>query len=146
MQKKYLVLRSVVWLMCLYHVVVGIVLNCPVDVISFAMTHLMGATKIPDSSALFPARMLGTYMIVFGLGLGAAAWNPVKNRAILTVGVVLVLLRAAQRLLQAQDLSQALGVSSRTNWTAILILILFAATLAFFRFKLYRDRAMEPAT
>jgi hypothetical protein len=143
MQKKYIVLRSVVGLVSLYHVLMGIVLNCPVNVISNIMTHLMGATKMPDASALFPARMLGTYMIVFGIGLGTAAWNPLKNRAMLTVGAILALLRVIQRLLQAQDLNQTLGISSCTNWISILILTLFAATLAFFRITLYRDKTME---
>lgn len=144
MQKKHLCLKTVVWLICAYHVTLGIILNAPVDLLSTTLTHGFGATKMPDASALFPARMLGTYMLVFGIGMGIAAWNPVKNRALLTVGVLLVSGRALQRILQADDLAWALGVAPAANWTAIAILLAFAVLLAGFRIKLWQDMKSEP--
>lgn len=143
MQKKYISLKAFVWLICVYHVALGIVLNAPVGLIASTLTHCLGATKLPDASALFSARMLGTYMLVFGIGMGIAAWDPVKNRALLTVGVILVSCRALQRLLQADDLNQALGVSTSANWITITVLMVFAGALAFFRFKLWQDMKSE---
>jgi hypothetical protein len=137
--KKHLVLRGVVWLVCLHHLVLGIVLNCPVESIRWTTQALLGATKLPDASALFLARMLGTYMIVLGIGMGLAAWDPVKNRALLSLGAILVALRGLQRLVQADDLQSALGISSGSNWTTVLIILAFGAVLAFFRFRVYQD-------
>lgn len=139
MQKKYMSLKAFVWLVCVYHVALGIVLNAPIRLLSSTLTHCLGATKMPDASALFSARMLGTYMFVFGVGMGIAAWNPVKNRALLTVGVILISCRALQRLVQANDLNQALGVSASTNWSTIAVLMVFAGVLAVFRLKLWQD-------
>ena len=143
MHKQYRCLKAVVWLVCIYHVTLGLVLNAPVGLISSTLTHCLGATKMPDASALFSARMLGTYMLAFGISMGIAAWNPVKNRALLSVGVILVSGRALQRLLQADDLNQALGVSSSTNWATIAVLMVFACAMAFFRYKLWQKLRSE---
>ena len=139
MQKKFLVLRGVVWLVCVYHVLLGVALNSPVSCITWVATHLLGATKMPDASALFLARMLGTYLIVFGIGMGLAAWNPVKNRALLSLGAILVVLRVVQRLVQVGDLQQAIGISTVGNWTTVVVLFAFAAVLAFFRYCVYQQ-------
>lgn len=139
MQKKYVVLRGVVWLVCLYHILLGITLNCPVKCITWVATNALGATKMPDGSALFLARMLGTYLIVFGIGMGLAAWNPVKNRALLTLGAILVVLRTLQRLVQVGDLQEAIGISTGSNWATVAVLLAFAAALAFFRYCVYQQ-------
>ena len=88
---------------------------------------------MPDSSALFLARMLGGYMLCFGVGMGLAAWDPVKNRSILSLGAGLVVLRSIQRIVQADTLQETLGLSSQANWTAIVILLVFAVFLVAFR-------------
>ncbi len=143
MQNKYVFFRAVVWLVCLYHVTFGVLLNCPSELIDSTAKSLMGATKLPDASALFLARMVGTYMLVFGIGMGVAAWNPVKNRALLTIGVILVVLRALQRVVQANDLTHALGVSSSGNWATIIILLVFAAILGLFRLRILQDQKKD---
>ncbi len=143
MQKKHAFLRGVVWVMCIYHIFLGITLNCPVGFIEWTTTHILGASRLPDSSALFVARMLGTYLIVLGIGMGVAAWNPVKNRALLTIGSILVILRSIQRIVQSVDLEQALGISSGNNWITIIILLAFAAVLIFFRYRIYNEMRIE---
>ena len=139
MKKHYPVLRSVVWGMCAYHLFLGCTLNGPGNWISTVLTHLLGATRIPDASALFAGRMLGVYLIVFGLGLGLAAWNPIKNRALLSLGAILVVIRGIQRLVQFQDLETALGIPASTNWTAVAILWAFGVTLVFFRYRVFKE-------
>ncbi len=139
MQNKHAVLRGVVWLVCLYHILLGITLNCPVNCITWVATNALGATKMPDASALFLARMLGSYLIVFGIGMGLAAWDPIKNRALLTVGAILVVLRTLQRVVQVDDLRDAVGISTGGNWTTVIVLLVFAFVLAYFRYCVYQD-------
>ncbi len=143
MQRKYLAFRSVVWFVCCYHVLLGIVLHCPPEWIRWVATHCLGASQLPPVSALFLARMLGAYLIFFGIGMGLAAWNPNKNRALLTLGAILVLFRSVQRIAQADTLQETLGLSAATNWTTIIILWLFAVVLLLFRLQLYRERQTE---
>jgi len=143
MENKYLVLRGVTWFVAVYHVALGVVLNCPVPWIDWTACHLLGATKLPDASALFLARMLGCYLAAFGLAAGLAAWDPVKNRAILSVVVILTVLRSIQRVLQASDLEQTLGIAPRSNWTMVAVPLVFAAILLYFRWRVYRDMGRE---
>ena len=139
MNKDYRFFRVVVALVCLYHLFLGIVLNSPVDVISWVAINLLGATHLPDATALFPARMLGTYLIVFGLGMGLVAWDPVKNRALLSLGAILVVMRILQRVLQADDLQVALGITSQASWGTVIGLLLIVIVLVVFRLLLLRD-------
>ncbi len=125
--------------MTVYHLLLGIVLNCPVEVISWVAVNLLGASHLPDATALFPARMLGTYMIVFGLGMALVAWDPVKNRALLSLGAILVIARSLQRIFQADDLQIALGVPPQANWGTIVALLVIAMLLIVFRINLHRD-------
>ena len=140
-ENRYVGLRIVTGVVCVYHVLLGVVLNMPVASIASIAEHLLGATRMPDASALFLARMLGVYLIVFGLGMGAAAWNPMKNRTLLTLGAILVAMRAVQRCFQAGDLQTSLGIESGTNTITILILVVFAIALALFRLKLFKEEA-----
>ena len=139
MENKYILLRSVTWFVCIYHFLLGVVLNCPVPWIEWTASHLLGATKMPDPSALFLARMLGGYLMAFGLIAGLAAWDPIKNRSNLSVVVILTMFRSLQRVLQADDLEQTLGITPRSNWTMIVVPLAFAAILLYFRYRIYVD-------
>lgn len=139
MNKKFMALRIIAGVICIYHTALGIILNSSVDVISWTLTNCMGATKLPDASALFVAKMLGAYMIFFGVGMGLVAWNPSKNRSILTIGVLLVIFRSIQRIIQADLLLESLGISAQSNCVTIIILIIFAIALIIFRLLLLAD-------
>jgi hypothetical protein len=137
--EQFRILRVVTWVICVYHVFIGVVLNGPVPWIQWVSTTVLGATRLPDPSALFLARMLGTFALVFGLSMGLAAYDPIKNRALLSLGAILVGLRGVQRLFQAGDLESALGISAGKNWTTVLLILFFAAALGLFRYKVYRE-------
>jgi len=139
MKNQFVFFRIVVWAICIYHLTLGILFNCSLETINWALTDILGATKTPDSSTLLLIRMLGGYMIFFGAGMALTAWNPVKNRSFLSLGAGLVVLRSIQRIIQSDDLNQTLGLSSQVNWIAIAILLVFAALLLTFRFALYKD-------
>ncbi|MFC1643609.1 hypothetical protein ACFL1F_00835 [Chlamydiota bacterium] len=143
MKKRYLVLRAGVWIICVYLVLLGLILNGPVKGITYAATNFLGASKMPDASALFLARMLGAYLVVFGIGMGIAAWNPIKNRALLTLGAILLVLRSIQRLVCLTDLQNTLGISTGHNWMTVVLVLLFAIFLMYFRFRLYHDMGKE---
>jgi hypothetical protein len=140
MDKKYLGLKVLVGFIGAYHLFLGLVLNMPVEVISWIATNLLGATHLPDASALFPARMLGSYMLVFGIGMALVVWDPVKNRALLSLGAILIVLRCFQRVFQPEDLKLALGITAQASWGTVVALLVVATLLLVFRFRLYREK------
>ncbi|OVE75560.1 hypothetical protein BVX97_04015 [bacterium E08(2017)] len=143
MNKKYLGFRAVVWVVAVYHVLLGITLSCPVPVIEVVTKGVLGATKMPDASSLFLARMAGAYLLVFGIGIGLAAYDPIKNRALLSLGAIVVVLRVLQRAFQLGDLQMALGISTGTNWITVGVMMSLAIVLLVFRFKLLSDMKKE---
>ena len=106
---KYVLPRGILWMMCVYHVIVGIALNCPTEWVIWVAEHGFSMRKLPEESSIHIARMLGAYMIAFGVALGTAAWDPFKNRAILTIGVILAVTRCVQRFVTGAELEEALG-------------------------------------
>jgi len=143
--KTYLPFRALVGVMSAYHVALGIVISGPPEPILALAGALLGATGTLEPATLFVARMLGAYMLVFGLGMGLAAWDPIKNRALLSLGAILTVFRAVERLLLAEDLELALNVAPGRNWATIAILAGFAVALGLFRWVLYRDMRLQRA-
>lgn len=139
MNKNHLLLRSVLWFVCLYHVGLGLCANLPPPAVQSVAASLLGL-KLPDSPALFQLiKPFGVYVIAFGVMMGVAAWNPAKNRALISVGVVLFGLRLLQRLLNLGEVEQNLGVSPARNWATIATVAAFGFALATLRWKLHRE-------
>jgi hypothetical protein len=139
MNNKYTALRGLLWFICLYHVFLGICANLPAPQVQAVGAALFGL-HLPDNPALFQLlKPFGVYVTVFGVMMGVAAWNPVKNRALITVGVVLFALRLLQRLTDLDGVQQNLGVASGRNWATIATVAAFTLLLATLRWKLYRD-------
>lgn len=137
MKHIYPVFRSILWIICIYHVAIGVILNLPADQLKHLLEIVFGTTKNLTSQALFIVRILGIYMLIFGIGMGLAAWDPIKNRALLSCGAILIAIRALQRLLQADYLAEAFGIASERNWIMAIILAGFAVVIIAFRIKLF---------
>lgn len=139
MNNKHTALRGLLWFICLYHVTLGLCANLPAPQVQAVGSALLGL-HLPDNPALFQLlKPFGVYVAVFGVMMGVAAWNPVKNRALISVGVVLFALRLLQRLTDLEGVQQNLGVTSGRNWATIATVAAFTALLATLRWKLYRD-------
>jgi hypothetical protein len=130
MGNRFWVPRGILLIMCVYHVIVGIALNCPTEWVKWVGQYVFGMTQLPGESSIHIARMLGAYMVAFGVALGTAAWDPVKNRAILTIGVILALTRCVQRAATGAQLEEALGISQSHNVGLIAPMALFSIVLS----------------
>jgi hypothetical protein len=139
MEKKHTTIRAILWLICLYHVVFGVLANAPAETMRQLAASVLGI-HLPDEPALaYVIRPFGIYVMTFGIMMGVAAWNPVKNRALISVGVVLFALRIVQRLLNLEGMQQALGVSPSRNLGTIAVVAAFGLALAWLRLQLYRE-------
>lgn len=146
MNNKHTALRGLLWFICLYHVVLGLCANLPPAQVQSVATSLLGLHLPPDPALFQILKPFGVYVMVFGVAMGIAAWNPVKNRALISLGVVLFGLRLLQRLTDLDGVQQNLGVASGRNWATIVTVAAFALLLAVLRWKLHREMQASPAT
>lgn len=141
---RQLFFRGVLWFICAYNVLLGIIFNCPEGVVVGFSQMAFSYDTAPGTALLFTARLMGAYMLFFGAAMGLAAYNPVKNRALLTVGAIFLVLRALQRVVQADQLEAAFGTTPERNIIYIAMLTCFAVVVAVFRLKLYKDMKNSP--
>ena len=99
--------------------------------------HILGLQVRYNPQLFYIAKPFGVYVLCFGLLLLLAAWNPVKNRAVVTVAAILFLARACQRLLLAHEFEALFGVTARRNALYIIIVTALAGVLLILRLNLY---------
>ena len=137
--KGSFLLRYVVWFICVYTIGFGILLNGPEAWVSIIAERMLNYEEAIAPPLRFTGRMLGAYMIFFGIALGLVGWNPVKNRAVLTAAVILLAVRIVQRLVYAGQLEAIFGISPQRNWSYIAVMLLFALALLAYRLVLHRQ-------
>ena len=143
--KLQVVLRIVAGILCVHSVVLGICLNGPESVVAALAAAFLDCHSALEPSVILAARMLGAYMGFFGLAMGLVAWNPVRHRALLTLAVVLLVLRALQRFLHMDELQTVFGTSAAKSWLYMGTMLVMAAACAFFRIWLLKNTPPETA-
>lgn len=132
-------LRCALWLISLYTVCLGLLLNGPQSVVARIAANMLNYEQAIDPPLGFAVRMLGAYMIFFGVAVGLAAWNPRKNRAILSIASLFLVVRILQRMFYAAQLEATFGISSGRNWSYIGIMALLTALFLCYRWLVYRE-------
>jgi hypothetical protein len=146
MKRNYVALRALLWVIGLYHITFGLLANLPAETMRQLAATLLGF-KLPAEPVVdYIVQPFGIYVIVFGVMMTVAAWNPVKNRALISVGVVLFVLRIIQRLASFDDMQRAFGVTPARNLFTVSVVALFAAALIWLRYQLYRDMHRTDST
>lgn len=135
MSSKWLVtLRVFLWSACAFHLVVGLGLNLSPE-FPQAMAGYYGAEVNFTPAFLYILKPLGAFMIVVGFMAGAAARDPLGNRAIVFGLILLFVLRALQRIVFQEEIANAVAIaSSRNVANAAVFLLLAVAFAVLFRF------------
>ncbi len=146
MPTQHRALKTLLWVICGYHILAGLLFNAPASAVAWVAQRLGGMTQAPDAGAIFLARPFGIYLLAFGVAMGAAAWNPVKNRALITIGSALFLLRVVQRIFTLDHTTALFGMPFARNVAMLLLVTAFAVALAWFRWRLYAEMRSGPPT
>ena len=144
MNKSYLLGRLLLWMIAVYHVILGILLLASGETSIQAAKALMGWTIVGSPTLGIVGEILGCYFIAFGLMMAVAAWNPVNNRGVITVGLVLFVLRLFQRLYFSGKVMDVFEVSAGRYWGAFTFILLVGAGLAVLRWRIQRDLGAAP--
>lgn len=139
MKKTYTGWRALLWFIATYHLILGLLLLFSGELSIRALKVFAGATIEGSPQLGIVGEILACYLLAFGLMMGIAAWNPVKNRAIITAGLVLIALRLFQRLFFAAKVMQVFQVTATHYWSATAIATILGLLLGMFRWRIYRD-------
>lgn len=132
-------LRAALWFISVYTFALGLLLNGPPSWVAAVGSILLDFDQAIDPPLAFAVRMMGAYMMFFGLAVGLTAWNPHKNRAVLSVAALFLIVRILQRAFYAAELQTTFGITPARNATFIGIMALFTLLLLLSRLLIYRQ-------
>ena len=145
MKSNYPLPRALLALIAVYHLTIGVIAFFPQETVSAAAALILGLS-LPDEPALFQViKSFGVYAGVFGVMMGLAAYDPVKNRAMISAGVVLMALRVMQRLTNLEELERSFDVATVRNLGTVIIVSGLGLALTWFRWRLWRDMRVAQA-
>jgi hypothetical protein len=142
---KYTLPRIVLAFFGVYHLLIGGVMLFSGDLMlrlarDYGMANLAGS---PELGAL--SEILACYLLAFGAVMAYAAYDPIKNRTIISIGVLLCLLRLFQRAYFAEKTMRVLQVAPAQYWMQFVIVAVIAVVLAVFRWMVLRDMSRKGA-
>jgi len=136
-------LQLTLWIICAFHLIVGISLNVPIGLKEWVGSGLYGA-QVDWSQAQFVyiLKPLGAFMFALGIMAGIAALNPLRNRAIIYGFALLFILRGLQRIVFLEEIEVAFGIGGSRHLSTMVFMFFSAALLLALLY--FADQEPEP--
>ncbi len=126
-------LQVFLWLICAFHVIVGLGLNLS-PAFPQVMASYYGAAVNWSPELLYLVKPIGAFMLALGVMAAAAARDPLNNSPIVLGFVVLFVLRGIQRFAYHDEIASALSIEGGRNiGNAVFFLLMAAALVWLFR-------------
>ncbi len=126
-------LKIVLWIVCIPHLLMGILGCLPFVNISQIAAVVYKANVEPSAQLEHVARMLAGYFLVVGLLAYLAIREPAKNSSIIMALSVLLFIRVFQMLTFAQDAFHVFGIPAYWYWGQAILFMAMAVALFFLR-------------
>lgn len=127
--KPLLALQLALWLICLFHLFVGAGLNVSEGFVETA-AQLYGAEQTEwNPQFLYILRPLGVFMVALSVFAAAAALRPSQHRLTIYVFAGIFAVRAIQRVLFSDQISELYGIDSGRNIRNMVFFFFSAALL-----------------
>ncbi len=135
MGKSNTALRILLLVFCVANVIWGIVGLMGGEAAVKAAAWFYGANVTLTPQISYIIRMLGAFVLIAGLLGGVAALDPVKNKAIISCIIILLVLRVLQRIIFAKEIFEAFGITNARNLSNIIFFLAIAIALYLLRPK-----------
>jgi hypothetical protein len=138
------ILQAYLWMICAFHVVIGVGLNVSPDFIP-VVAKWYGAEHVDVTSQLLVlVKPIGAFMFILGVMAGVAAVRPLRYRAVVYSFAGLFFIRAMQRVIWGQEQTDAFGIPPDRVTASLLLFLVMSMTL--FALYLYVERHSSAAT
>jgi len=125
MMNKQLFLKIVLWLICLYHVFMGVAAFLSEDMAVWLADVVFGISLPVTPQISYLAKLLGVYVVVFGLMVAVAAFDPARHLSLLNIVIILYALRILNKLVFADLFTTAFAAPPYRTWLDIAMLAAF---------------------
>ena len=123
-------LSRFLWIVCAFHVLVGLSLNIDIGLREWVGGTLYNAqVDWSDGQFAYIMKPLGAFMIALGIMAAMAAMNPLGNRAIIMGFVVLFTMRGLQRLLYMREIESVFAIPANRSLIQMVVMLALAAGL-----------------
>lgn len=123
-------LQLMLWIVCAFHLIVGLSLNLPLGLKEWVGSDLYGAqVDWSQPQFVYILKPLGAFMMALGLMAAIAARNPLSNKAIIYGFSALFILRGLQRIIFLQEIETAFAIPFGRHISTMIFMFLLAAVL-----------------
>ncbi|MFA5138699.1 MAG: hypothetical protein WC728_05640 [Elusimicrobiota bacterium] len=146
MNQSYRIGKAVLVVMGAYHLIVGLSLLFSGE-LSLWGARVFGGMMVTGSPELgILGEILACYILAFGAMMIAAAHDPVKNRACISIGAILCGLRVIQRILFGGKVIDVFQVNPARYWGHVVVVLVLGCLLAYLRWQIHQEtRRTAPA-
>lgn len=139
MEKTYWWQRSVLGVMAAGHLILGGLMLFSGTLTAKLIKFGMDANIVEAPALGVVSEFLACYILAFGLMTALAAVEPVKYRALISIGIVLIAICLFQWCWFAADTIPVFHVSPGRYWTAGALFAAFGICLSIFRWQINSD-------
>jgi hypothetical protein len=135
-------LKGMLWMVCAFHVAVGLSLNLPLGLKEWVGASLYGATvDWSQPQFVYILKPLGAFMMALGVMAAIAARDPLANPGVIQGFVFLFVFRGLQRVLFLREIQDAFAIPLSRHFGTMVFMLLLAGAL----FMLSRSASRSPA-
>ena len=118
------------WIVCAFHILVGLSLNLDLGLREWVAGTLYSAhVDWSDGQFVYILKPLGAFMIALGIMAAIAARDPLGNRSIIFGFSVLFTLRGLQRLLFMDEIQRVFSIASSRSLLQMVLMWALALSL-----------------
>ena len=123
-------LSRFLWIVCAFHVLVGLSLNVDLGLKEWVGGTLYNAqVDWSDGQFAYIMKPLGAFMIALGVMAAMAARDPLGNRPIIIGFAVLFTMRGLQRLLFMNEIETVFAIPSSRSMVQMVVMLSLAVAL-----------------
>ena len=118
------------WVVCAFHILVGLSLNLDLGLREWVGSSLYNATvDWSDGQFAYIMKPLGAFMIALGVMAAMAARNPLGNRSIIIGFAILFTMRGLQRLLYMNEIESVFAIPASRSLVQMVVMLALALGL-----------------
>jgi hypothetical protein len=122
-------LKIVLWLIALYHIILGVAAFVSLPLTLWLAQALFGVSVELTPQASYIIRLLGVYVLAFGVLVAMLALDPSKHSSLLAVVAILYVCRILNKIVFMDLFATAFGATLTRGWIDVAMLAGFGVAV-----------------